>query len=374
MFQANPEAIPFFIATAISGALAVWAWMRSRTPQVTNFALVMAGEASWALFEALELVTTKLSIKYVWFEMRTAGAILTVLAVLALVLRFAGLSQWLRPIRLSLISAPALTTIAVAWTNPLHHLFWKRLWNADIGGFWIAMPVYGPLFWANFVYCYLLVAWMTVILAHAVLRMRGPYRAQAGVMLIGVTLPWVVNMIDMSHVFGFIYVDSGAMTFAVTGLLFLPGLLRFRLFDLTPVAWATVVNGMNDPVVVIDPSGRIVELNPPAARLAEAQLAGVLGADAACTFDHWPALAGRIKQIEQFGETSFPLDGPPAAASSVYDVRVSRLGEGNEPAGWVLVLRDITEHRRAAEERVRALREQAARAKPKPPTALRTTS
>lgn len=51
MFQANPEAIPFFIATAISGALAVWAWMRSRTPQVTNFALVMAGEASWALFE-----------------------------------------------------------------------------------------------------------------------------------------------------------------------------------------------------------------------------------------------------------------------------------------------------------------------------------
>ena len=43
------------------------------------------------------------------------------------------------------------------------------------------------------------------------------------------------------------------MTFAVTGVAFLSGLFRFRLLDLTPVAWAVVVKGMNDPVVVIDP-------------------------------------------------------------------------------------------------------------------------
>ena len=45
------------------------------------------------------------------------------------------------------------------------------------------------------------------------------------------------------------------MTFAVTGLTFLPALFRFRLLDLTPVAWAVVVKRMDDPVVVIDPRG-----------------------------------------------------------------------------------------------------------------------
>ena len=41
-------------------------------------------------------------------------------------------------------------------------------------------------------------------------------------MLFGVLLPWVVSIIDMSQVFGFIHVDSVAIAFAVTGLAFLP--------------------------------------------------------------------------------------------------------------------------------------------------------
>jgi signal transduction histidine kinase/CheY-like chemotaxis protein len=362
MFQANPEAIPFFLATAISGALAVWAWRRRKSPQFATFACIMAGEASWALFEALELVTMPLRVKYLWFELRTAGATFAVLAVLALVLRYVGLVQWLRPRRFSIVCAPAVVTIALAWTNPLHHLFWKRLWNEDIGGYLIAMPGYGPAFWCHFAYCYLLVAVTTVLLANAVFRLAGLYRAQAAVMLFAVTLPWIVNMIDMSQIFGFIHVDSAAMTFAVTGLLFLPGLFRFRLFDLAPVAWAAVVSEMNDPVVVIDPFGRIVDLNPAAARLAGGELARPIGADAAATFSHWPGLAARLKEPMRHSELNFPLDGPCAGVEAAYDARISRLGKGLDPAGWVLVLRDITQHRRAAEDRMRALHDQAARA------------
>ena len=54
--QANPESIPFFLATAISIALATFAWRRRARPIARAFALMMAGEAAWALFEALELV------------------------------------------------------------------------------------------------------------------------------------------------------------------------------------------------------------------------------------------------------------------------------------------------------------------------------
>ena len=82
-------------------------------------------------------------------------------------------------------------------------------------------------------------------------------------MLFGVIFPWVINIIDMSRLFGFIYVDTAAMSFGITGLAFVPGLFRYRLLDLTPVAWAVVVDGINDPVVVIDPSGRITALNRP---------------------------------------------------------------------------------------------------------------
>ena len=47
-------------------------------------------------------------------------------------------------------------------------------------------------------------------------------------MLFGLLLPWVVNIIDMSRVFGFIHVDSVAIAFGVTGLAFLPAMFRYR--------------------------------------------------------------------------------------------------------------------------------------------------
>ncbi len=72
----------------------------------------------------------------------------------------------------------------------------------------------------------------------------------------------------------------------------------------------------------------------------------------------------------------FELIGPDADGSSAFDARISRLdadpgglgslGDGGvglpAAAGWVLVLRDISASKRAEGERVRVLREQAARA------------
>ena len=113
-----------------------------------------------------------------------------------------------------------------------------------------------------------LVAVATFLLAEAVVRSAGVYRAQAAVMLFGVLVPWVVSIIDMSRVFGLLLRGySRGVSFAVTGLAFVPGLFRFRLLDLTPVAWATVVERIDDPVIVIDARGRIVVLNPAAQRL-----------------------------------------------------------------------------------------------------------
>ena len=182
-------------------------------------------------------------------------------------------------------------------------------------------------------------------------------------MLFGVILPWVVNMIDMSQILGVMYTDTAAMTFAVTGLAFLPAVLRYRLLELTPVAWATVVRGMNDPVVVIDPSrpDRRAERGRPAA-LGPASRRDRSGSTLHETFPRWPELAQRLEVMPEQGESSFELSGPESEPSSAFDARISRLGGQGELWGWVVVLRDITAHKRAAEERVRMLFEQSARA------------
>jgi PAS domain S-box-containing protein len=360
--QANPESVPFFLAAAISIVLSRFALRRRARPVARAFALMMVGEAAWAFFEALELVVVDIETKKLCFVLRATGTVTLILSLLATVLLYTGRDQWVKPPRFTVICAPALLLLVFAWTNPWHHLYWTRLWNASINGHWIAMPVYGPGFKAHFIYCYLLVAVSTVLLAEAAYRSAGVYRAQAAVMLFGIILPWVINIIDMSRLFGFIYVDSAAMSFGITGLAFVPGLFRYRLFDLTPVAWAAVVDGINDPVVVIDPSGRIVELNPAADRLIGGQSANLIGVSAARAFMRWPTLREHLGEIASRDLFSFELDGPETAPASSFDGRISPLGDDHHPSGWVLVLRDVTLQKRAEEEHVRMLREQAARA------------
>ena len=267
-FQPNPEAIPFVVAAVVSGVLAIFAWRRRGLPIAPAFAVMMTGEAAWALFEALELVFVEIPAKKPFFELRNAGAVTAILGLLAVVLRYTGHVDWLKLPVFTAVCTPAVVLILFAWTNDWHHFYWYGHMPVQVRGFVFERPVYGPGFWVHFTYCYGLVAASTMLLAQAVVTSKGLYRVQATVMLFGVLLPWFVNMVDMSQVLGAMYTDTAAMTFAVTGLAFLPAVLRYRLLELKPVAWASVVRGMNDPVVVIDPFGQLVELNEAAQRLS----------------------------------------------------------------------------------------------------------
>jgi len=360
-FQSIPEAIPIGIAAVFSGALAVFAWRRRSMPMAPAFATMMAGETVWALGSALEPSIVELPIKRLCIDLRLLGTVTALLGLAAFVFRYTGLFRWLNASRFGAICAPALPLLLLAWTDPWHHFYWTRLEIQRIGGFSIAVRSFGPGFSAMCAYCYALGAFATLLLIQAVFRSTGLYRVQATVMLFGVALPWVVEIIDTLQLCRFIPVDLVSMTFAVTGLTFLPALFRFHLLDLPPVAWAMVVKRMDDVVVVIDPWGRIVNLNPAAERLIGRKSREVTGVEAARAFREWSALADRLGRVERH-EEGFELVGPDAATTSSFDVRISPLGDNVCPVGWVLVLRDVTGLKRADKERVRMLREQAARA------------
>jgi signal transduction histidine kinase/ActR/RegA family two-component response regulator len=360
-FQGNVEAVPFGVAAAIAIVLALLTWERRVIPRARAFAVMMFGEAIWALSEALELLTVELPFKIIWFEVRAFGAMVTIVSLLAFVLVFTGRERWLLPRRFLCVVVPAIVLTLIAWTNSWHHTFWAQIWNERIGEHWIAMPSYGPFFWIAFVYSYSLVAVSAFLLAEAVWRSTGIFREQAAIMLFGVLLPWLVNFVDMAQIFGFIHVDTVAIAFAVTGLIFFPGVFRYRLLDLAPVAWAAVVDGMDDPVVVIDPWGRICDLNPAAQKLAHGSRIDLLGIQVDRALGHWPALAKRLLAISTECEASFEIEGPDPADATWFDARISRLARGSRECGWVLVLRDITPHKRAALERSNAMREHTAR-------------
>lgn len=358
-FQIVPVVIPISFAAALSGMLAVFAWRRRESPMAPAFLAMMAGETAWALGAALEPVVRELEIKRLLIDFRLLGTLVALLGLLAFVLRHTGKHEWLGIRRFGPIAIVGFLILGVAWTDRWHHLYWSRLELKDLGGLRIAIRSYGPGFWAFSAYGYVLVGASTILLGQAVVRSSGLYRAQAALMLLGVLLPWAVEIADRMLLFGFIPADLVSMSFAITGLTFLPALFRLRLLDLTPVAWAQVVRGMDDPVFVLDKAGRIAELNPAARRLIGGP-GEILGAAAAVAFERWPALATRLS-CDAASEQRFELEGPEVPSKVLFDVHISRLGDTVHPLGRVLVLRDVTHLRSAGEERIRMLEERAAR-------------
>ncbi len=367
-FQANAEAIPFATTVLISGWLSVLAWRRRRLgslPLATAFAAMMAGEAVWALFEVVELLIVSEPIQRACFALRVAGASMTMLGLLAFVLGYAGLERWLAPRRFAAIAAPSVVLTLLAWTNPWHHLYWKSIESASIDGHGFAVATHGPGFHVHLAVCYAMAAASALILVFTLLRFAGIFRVQAAIMLLGLLVPWVVNALEFFDVFGFVHVDTVALAFGVTGVAFFPALGRYRLLDLRPVAWETVVRGMDDAVAVLDGRARIVELNPAAERFLGLPRAHALGEPAARALAQWPALADRIDPIQ--GPIEMTIDLPSATDGEgpvmTCEIRVSPLvGHPAVGGGWLLVVHDITTRRRSEADHARSILEQAARA------------
>src|SRR5262249_8970784 len=148
--------------------------------------------------------------------------------------------------------------LVLAWTDPWHHLYFSSFTPRSIAGNSIALRTFGPGFWAMLAYCYALVGGSILLLAGAMWRSRGLHRAQAGIMLVGATVPLLVDVMDMTRLIPFVPVDLVSPSFFVTGLTFLPALYRLHLLALPPAAWAAVIEELDNPVFVIDSAGRIV--------------------------------------------------------------------------------------------------------------------
>ncbi|WP_435011599.1 histidine kinase N-terminal 7TM domain-containing protein [Tundrisphaera lichenicola] len=358
-WQHHPDARYFFVASGVSALLSIFAWRRGRVPTSTAFAWMMLGQTAWSLGSGLELSFSDLPTKILCLDLMNIGVTITIPGLLIFMLRFAQLDHLISRRNVFYLLVFPLATLVIAWTNPWHHLYYRSIRLIEYHGAVTGLEVRGPWFWAHAAYLYFWLVVVTFLLIRVASRSAGLYRGQATLLLLGISLPWVANAADLAGVSPFPRLDLTSMIFSVSGLLLVPALLRFRLLDLVPVARDVVIQGMLDPVIVLDPTGLIGDLNRAARDLLDLPDKEYFAERARTVFRPWPGLA---EQTEHLAERSVEIEGPDPAVVKVFDLRISRLVPEGRMAGWVLVLREITERKLAEQERVRRVGAEAARA------------
>jgi diguanylate cyclase (GGDEF)-like protein len=342
-----PLALLYLTSAVVAGGVAVISWRRrSRTPAAVGLTLAMTGLVWWALADIASTAAAAVPAPRIG-----AAAVAWIVPGAAIVaLGFALLCAWVvdrdwRPSRrtTALLGIEPVLTVLGALTDPWWHLLVAG-WDPAQGGGPRWAP--GPGFWLHTAYCYTIMGWAAGRLVRSARHASPTYRRQVRSLLGAGLFPMVGNLITVFTPLGRSLPDLSALGFALTGLVDGYALFRQGLLNLVPVARGQVLDRLSDAVVVVDPDGRVIDVNAQGALLAR-RLAPDLPADLAGV----PAqalLGGRpVRTPWAPGEYRVVLDG----VATFLDVRVEDLVDRRgRPLATVFVVRDVTAaHRQRAD-------------------------
>src|SRR6266508_758810 len=329
--------------------------------------LLLAGTACIAVAVALVLrrrANAAAASRQFWGDLKYVGICLLPPAWLALVARYTGRTGWSNPAVGALLAIEPLAVLVLLANNATHDLI--RFEPAAAPGSGEAVVEAGPLFWPHLIYTDAVIWTGTAILLLTLGRMSRLYRRQSAILFGAVFLPVVVNLLFNLDLGPFGRVDLTPFAFLTTAAVLVWAVLRFNLLDLRPVARSRSFQTIGDPVLVLDPFGRVIDANPAAERLVGQPIAAVAGQPLDRLLPGWASAStggsgrrgpGNPEGVPRtIGAPAAPPVGPAATAEVVlgdrtYDLVSSPLPGRRRPSGQLLVARDVTE-RRLAEERL----------------------
>jgi PAS domain S-box-containing protein len=248
---------------------------------------------------------------------------------------------------LALLAVEPTAAASLALTNPLHGSYIADVAMVPVGGNPTLGGVPGVFLLGHLAYSILLGGVVLVLFGDEIIRTTGPYRRQAGLIFLAVSIPAVTALAYVADLPIAPSYDTTPVWFGVSSLLLLVAIREYGLFDVSPVAHKTIFDEIDDAIVIVDDRGRIVETNP-AAREAFHVTPEDVGAAAT------ELLPGgeQIRELMETGEVTLTTPG-----DRHFEATRTELSVGHHGATHVLVFRDVTDRERV-ERRFRTYVEQ----------------
>jgi PAS domain-containing protein len=276
------------------------------------------------------------------------SAMLAAVGWFAMAVEFTGRRPVTRRLLVGLCAIPVLWQVVI-WTNEFHHFFYEQGMGVVDG---ILLPEYGPGFWLHSAVGYVLIVFGNALLVVDALNSRGIRRRQIAVLLLAVVPPLVTNIASLTDFMGIVY-DLTPFGFVLTTVLFAWALFRAQFLQVVPVSRRSVVEAMDDGLIVLDGANTVVDVNPAARAVLEVD--DVVGDPVEAAFADTPALLDAIGGVDEEREITVPGDPGPRHL----ELTITSLSfPGPTRDGRAVVLRDVTatrRHERALRRREREL-------------------
>ena len=241
------------MATLLSVALVGLTWQYRHRPGAMPFLVLVGGLAVWTGALFFGMIDPSVHRTLVWHRLSYAGIPIVLVGWILFALEFTGREEWITARTLALLAiAPVALQLGV-WTNEYHQLIWHGHPTDPF-----TQTAYGIGFWMHALYSYGLLFVGTALLLSFALYSRTLYRDQVLAIVAAAIVPWVANLL---YLFTDLATDLTPIALGLSSAAFAWSMFRYGFMDVVPVARETVIDEMNDGVLVLDADRRVVDLN-----------------------------------------------------------------------------------------------------------------
>ena len=287
-FSYSPQIWPDPVAGLLAALLVVFAWPRRFVRGGRPFIACQLVLFSLFLMHALVGIAGPLPLKVLFYQAWMVAAAWGALFFLWFAVDYAGLVKRVSRWGWVLLALPLLILSGLIVTNAAHGWVWSQFWDAgtlrSMSGVTGMVGTVGMLFASVLASISLVILFAMWQQAHGVLRWQAALLGAGGV-IIGIAL--VPEILRSPVIAG----PGLSSILCTTGLLVAAvALLRFRAFDLAPVAHHTLVEETRHGMMVLDEKHRVVDLNPAAKRLLAVTSWKAIGQDVRMVLSAWPEI------------------------------------------------------------------------------------
>ena len=342
-----------FLAAVVGMGVAVLVWLHRDSPGAGPLAAFVIAASLWTVAHGLELAVPDIETMEWLLQIQLTLSVIVPIAWLATVVEYTGHPNWLTRRRVALLLVEPAVFVTLVWSNSAHRLVWSGTETTIVGQVSTLTPVWEIGRWGHLAYILLLVLAGGGLLVRMIFRTNELFRAQGVALLIAITVPTVTESL---YLFGVVpgVLNPTSVGYVITGIVLSVALLRGQLLDVAPVTRElgreAIFAEMDDPVVIVDGAGRIVDVNAAAVTLFPGNGAEVSGER---LDEELPALAETLPEPGGRAQTETRLEHD--GMVRYYDVRVTPLYRAyGVVSGHLVTLRDVTT-RRQREQRIDVL-------------------
>ncbi|MCD6534106.1 MAG: diguanylate cyclase [Deltaproteobacteria bacterium] len=344
-----------YFSSTVTMGLSFYAFLQRKQPGALAFSgltLMMTVLSLGSYFAALS--GSQAAADFWCSKIRFVGMAYIPVFFLVFVLAYESRYNFLTLRNIFLLFFFPLLTLVIVFTNNYHGLFFQSVEYVRYEGLFLRTSWRpGSWFWIHTAYSYALVLLAMSILLYRVVSKYRPYKNQALLMLVGALAPFFANILVTWRLTGDQALDYTSFAFTLSGLTMGFALFHYRLLDLVPIARDTVIECIDDVVIVLDRQLRVVDANPAAQNILSPDKL-IVGGDVheflPVSYDFGRLLADVEKrQVEM----DLVLAG---GRQSVFDLRISKLRKPNrEWVGILIVARDVSERVDMVDDRERMI-------------------